>query len=409
MYRFAPTCTALYKQMSTAPAYLDATIYPSKSLTMYFTRLFIMTLIFFAGITDTFAKPAGADSIAFTDPAWKFQAKEAQIVSYKGREALRLENGQAFLEDSDFLNGVIEYDVYMEGQRGFPGVIFRIQDSANYEEFYVRPHQSGNPDACQYTPVFNDNPAWQLYHGEEFGKAYTYPVNSWMHVKIIVSGTQAEVYLDGETEPFFVIPRLLHRQQPGGIGLSSAITASHFSNFNYRSNSRQQLSHPVAWAPKALGDNLVEEWSISAAFPAGRLDSITSLQEKDVPQSGWEPLEIEPGGFINISSIRSLEPQGDNTVFARIVVEAKDEALQPLEFGYSDRVRVYCNGRLLYQGDNTYRSRDYRYLGTIGLFDRVYLPLRKGPNTVLIAVSEAFGGWGLVGRFPESTDLTVIK
>jgi len=34
-----------------------------------------------------------------------------------------------------------------------------------FEHFYIRPHQSGNPDANQYTPVFNGVSAWQLYHG----------------------------------------------------------------------------------------------------------------------------------------------------------------------------------------------------------------------------------------------------
>jgi hypothetical protein len=43
-------------------------------------------------------------------------------------------------------------------------------------------------------------------------------------------------------------------------------------------------------------------------------------------------------------------------------------------------------------------SRDYRYLGTIGYFDNVTLPLEAGKNEICIAVSEAFGGWGIMGR-----------
>ncbi|MCH8059016.1 MAG: hypothetical protein IIA11_01020 [Proteobacteria bacterium] len=49
---------------------------------------------------------------------------------------------------------------------------------------------------------------------------------------------------------------------------------------------------------------------------------------------------------------------------------------------------------LLYsKGNNAYQSRDYRYLGTIGLFDAIMLPLAVGDNELWIAVSEAFGGW----------------
>ena len=73
----------------------------------------------------------------------------------------------------------------------------------------------------------------------------------------------------------------------------------------------------------------------------------------------------------------------------------------PLRFGYSDRVRVFLNGSLLYAGDNGYRSRDFRYLGTIGLFDSVPLALRPGDNELVMAVSESFGGWGVLAKVGE--------
>jgi hypothetical protein len=59
----------------------------------------------------------------------------------------------------------------------------------------------------------------------------------------------------------------------------------------------------------------------------------------------------------------------------------------------SDRAVVYLNGRPLYRGDDTYRSRDYRFLGSIGWYDALYLPLEAGENELVIAVSEDLGGW----------------
>ena len=72
--------------------------------------------------------------------------------------------------------------------------------------------------------------------------------------------------------------------------------------------------------------------------------------------------------------------------------------MKQLKLGYSDAAAVFVNGTLIYKGDNTYMSRDYRYLGTIGLFDSVALPLEKGDNEIWIAVTEAFGGWGIMGQ-----------
>jgi hypothetical protein len=62
---------------------------------------------------------------------------------------------------------------------------------------------------------------------------------------------------------------------------------------------------------------------------------------------------------------------------------------------------VYLNGRALYGGDDSNRSRDYRFLGSIGWFDAVWLPLDEGENELVLAVSESFGGWGVQARFPS--------
>ena len=40
---------------------------------------------------------------------------------------------------------------------------WHLQDAGNYEEFYLRPPQSGSPDANQYSPVFHGLTSWQLW------------------------------------------------------------------------------------------------------------------------------------------------------------------------------------------------------------------------------------------------------
>ena len=59
---------------------------------------------------------------------------------------------------------------------------------------------------------------------------------------------------------------------------------------------------------------------------------------------------------------------------------------------------VFLNGERLFRGSDGYRSRDYRFLGSIGWYDTVYLPLDEGENELLVAVSEDFGGWGIQAR-----------
>lgn len=97
---------------------------------------------------------------------------------------------------------------------------------------------------------------------------------------------------------------------------------------------------------------------------------------------------------------------GKNTVFARTVIRSDAAQTKRLDFGFSDRAVVHLNGRALYRGDDAYRSRDYRFLGSIGYFDSLYLPLVEGDNELLVAVSEDFGGWGVQARFPDALGLT---
>ena len=114
-------------------------------------------------------------------------------------------------------------------------------------------------------------------------------------------------------------------------------------------------------------------------------------------------MDAEKTGITNLARVQG-RGEGKDTVFARVVVSSDDPAVRELALGYSDVAAVFVNDRLVYKGSNTYQSRDYRYLGTMGLFDRVALPLKEGENEIWIAVSEAFGGWGLMATITDFAD-----
>jgi hypothetical protein len=59
-------------------------------------------------------------------------------------------------------------------------------------------------------------------------------------------------------------------------------------------------------------------------------------------------------------------------------------------------------------GSDAFASRDYRFLGTIGLYDELFLPLEVGDNEVWLAVSEGFGGWGVTLQALEAEGVTVV-
>jgi len=113
-------------------------------------------------LTDAY----GQQPVPFTDKRWVVQSQGQMLEAYKGKNSIYLQNGIAYLKDASFLDGTIEFDICLSYQVSFSGLVFRLIDPANYEELYLRAHQSDYPDAFQYTPSFNGDPGWQLYHDQ---------------------------------------------------------------------------------------------------------------------------------------------------------------------------------------------------------------------------------------------------
>jgi sugar lactone lactonase YvrE len=82
--------------------------------------------------------------------------------------------------------------------------------------------------------------------------------------------------------------------------------------------------------------------------------------------------------------------------FARAVIVSDKAEIKKYAFGYSDEVHLYLNGDLLFHGMSAYRKRDPSFMGAVGLFDEVYLPLEAGDNELLFVLAESFGGWGFM-------------
>lgn len=331
-----------------------------------------------------------AMAVPFEDPRWRMEAQLHQVTQYRGKRALLLHNGSAVLDGTTLTNAVVEFDIAMSGERAFGGPVFRDTGGGNYEHFYLRPHQSGNPDANQYTPVFNGVTGWQLYHGAGFATPTRYPLNEWLHVKLVFWDDQAEVYLGDMQRPALRIPQLKHAVGAGTVGLTAAYAPFWFADFSVRELTEapfERIPLPTADAPPGS----VMRWQVSDPFPLAELGA--GLPAAFVDARRWRTLAAESDGLANLARLAGTA-DGD-TVLAQTTVRADSPRLARLRIGYSDRARVYLNGRLLYDGDNTGFTRDYRYLGTIGLYEAVWLPLEAGENRVHVAVSERFGGWGL--------------
>jgi len=132
----------------------------------------------------------------------------------------------------------------------------------------------------------------------------------------------------------------------------------------------------------------------------------------------WDAVDAEAPGIVALYRYRQaphlhvtfqsdfstrLQPQpGTQVLYARTTIPSDRDQVKKLYVGYSDDVTVFLNGRILYRGRSAQGFHDPRFLGIVNPEnDAVYVPLRKGANELLLAVSELGGGWGFNCRLVD--------
>jgi hypothetical protein len=344
-------------------------------------------------------------------PRWDLQG-EAKVAEYLGRKCLLLDGGAAVLKDFEMRDAVIDVDVATPAKRGFFGVQFRLADEgANGEWIYLRQHKSGYPDAMQYTPVLNTGANWQIYNGEGFTGAVDIPKDEWFHLRLEVAGAQAKLFVKDMNQPALVMNDLKSGVQKGEVALHDLIGATYFSNFEIRATP----DAPWERRPPPMPPNTLTKWSLSPAYDALARNLEKPLSRSEIDGIHWQDVEAEAPGFVVLYRYREaphlrvtfandftkrLEPQpGTKVLYARTTIDSDRDQVKKLSIGYSDEVSVFLNGRILFRGRSAQNFRDPGFLGIVNPEnDTLYLPLKKGSNELVLAVSELGGGWGFICR-----------
>jgi len=353
-------------------------------------------------------------SIPADSPRWDLQG-QAKPAEYQGRKCLLLDGGAAILKDFEMRDGIVDVDVATSAIRGFFGMQFRLdKDGANGEWIYLRQHKSGLPDAMQYTPVLNTGANWQIYNGPGFTGAVDIPKDVWFHLRLEVAGAQAKLYVKDMDKPALVMNDLKSGVQKGQLALHVLIGATYFSNFEVRTTPDAAWERHLPPMPPGT----LTKWSLSPSYDALARNLELPLPSSESGGIHWQNVEAEPPGFVVIYRYREaphlrvsfandfskrLEPQlGTKLVYARTNIDSDRDQVKRLYLGYSDEVSVFLNGKILFRGRSAQNFRDPGFLGIVNPEnDTIYLPLKKGSNELMLAVSELGGGWGFVCRLVE--------
>lgn len=335
---------------------------------------------------------AASGAVAFDSDLWTVQG--GQVVEHLGRQSLM---GSAYLDGVDMVSGAIEVDVALSGRRSYPGIVFRRQSGREFEHVYVRPHRAGlYPDAVQYAPTVNGISSWQFCNGDGYTAAVELPSDEWIRLRLEFAGTQARLYVGESAGPVLHVKELKLGERGGAIGLQGPADGSaHFSNLRYFPDATPEFD-PIPAADPTPG--VITTWELSQAFQVDAVDLELPASEQGLPEFEWTEVECEPSGLVDVGRHTGRTGPKPDCVFARTTIDAAGVEVMRLELGYSDAISVFLNDELLFTGVSAYRQRDPSFLGIIGYFDAVYLPLVEGENELECIVTESFGGWGLMAR-----------
>ena len=185
------------------------------------------------------------DFSAFDPARWVINPRTTRLLDRtdeqgKAYRVLRIEQAEkelVYVRDFVFRDGTIECDL-----RGgaYLGLAFRVREGNEAEIFYFRPRPvTGWEHTIQYLARGKKNwDSWEWVRENHPGRYETGVVpipgnkpgrdwwsdpdafsEEWFHVRVVVSGTKAEVFVDEDQEPSLVVKDLKHGEQPGSVGI----------------------------------------------------------------------------------------------------------------------------------------------------------------------------------------------
>jgi hypothetical protein len=266
----------------------------------------------------------------------------------------------------------------------------------------------------QYTPILNTGANWQIYNGPGSTGAIDIPRDVWFHLRLVVVGAQAKLYVKDMDKPALVMTDLKSGVQKGQVALHVLTGTTYFSNFEVRTTPDAPWERHLPPMPAGT----LTKWSLSPSYDALARNLERPLSRSESDAIHWQDVKAEPPGLVVLYRYREaphlkvtfqtdfstrLEPQpGMKVLYARTSIDSDREQVKKLYIGYSDDVSVFLNGQILFRGRSAQSFRDPGFLGIVNPEnDAVYLPLKKGSNELVLAVSELGGGWGFVCRLEE--------
>jgi hypothetical protein len=328
---------------------------------------------------------------------WESQPGAVEFITYKNVPAMKVvaRSGQIIMKNLDFTDGTIEYDMEPVDAR-FTSFYFHQTSKEENEIFYFRTGRAGNNtamDAVQYAPVIKNVNLWDMY--PQYQSNATYERGKWNHVKLVIAGKQMRVYVNNILT--LQIPKLEGESHHGTIAFDGQVI---ISGLVIKPGQTEGLSAAEGMDITDNDPRYIRKWLVSSPQNTDNTD----FSEKFIPAAtaAWDTVWAEREGLVNLTR-KFGESKQRRIVWLKTAIHSDSLQQRRLDFGFSDEVWVYINGRMLYADKNLYGGPMAKQPdGRCSLENTSFgLPLNKGDNELLIGISNDFYGWGIMARLDK--------
>jgi hypothetical protein len=357
------------------------------------------------------APAAAQKKIPLQASHWEISPGAAAFSSHLGIPALHLKaantdatgSNMAFLKDITFANGTIEYDVAFRDDTRFTSIHFRRKDADNSEHFYLRSNAVDDPNvnsAVQYAAILKGVNLWDLSVGYQSNA--TLKKEAWNHVKLIIRDRQLLAYVNDMETPALYVPKMDGDWSSGQLAFDGNVW---LANVSVTPNLTTGLRPGEGYDVTDNDPRYLRNWQVSDPTDLPRGTEPTDLPAKDI---NWEPISSGRHGIVNLSRKFGATPKGERRItWLKTTISTAKPTTRSLDFGFSDEVYVYLNGKPLYVDKNLFNTPGMKTpRGRASIENsRFDLPLAEGENELLIGVTNFFFGWGIVARLDDGGKL----
>jgi len=325
---------------------------------------------------------------------------------------LRVNDGQAILNNYTLLDGTIAFDFKPIGQ-DMPGLRFHRGPDGRAETFYIRVQDkcAQAADCLQYAPVGPGGIMQWDFFPEDQAAAPVDPAG-WNRVKLVVSGRRIAAYINDQLVPSF--PEGPLEGDPGQDGIA-LVGPAEFRNLRVMPGVVEGIAGSSASNAIASDMHMVRSWRVSTPAVAsfeGR-PSIT-----DIPRDGWRPALIGRHGKVNLAQMfGSPGPHGTNMMaWVKTRLWADADCSTDVSLGYLREAEVFANGLTVFRGRNYYYPAFMRARpdGALSLQNGHFtMTLHRGWNEIAVSLSNTFPGssahygWGMQMSIDDITHIRI--